>query len=160
MMQLETEADGRAPISGLSELRDRLARLDPGMNSFAILSRAEEAYLQTSAENDGFIIERRDGDFTRHFYAARRGARRPLKNQSWLIPKADRGQDRFSREEMLELFSSYWGGDNLLGSVAWVGMEMADPDAMGTKVLRGLRVVFWTVVALTFGALFLWLKLN
>src|SRR5438874_1444025 len=135
-MELETEADGRSSLTGLEDLRNRLVRLDPSENSFAILFKDEETYLQTGAEENGFIIEKQDGDFTRHFYAARLGLHQPLKSESWLIPQADRGQDRFSREEMIEMFSAYFGGNPFPAQVTWVPMELPDPQALTTKLSR------------------------
>jgi hypothetical protein len=158
-MELETEADGRKQITDPHELEELLRRLDPDGNSFAILLRDEETYLQTSAQSDGFIIEKREGDFTRHYFAARSGARRPLRTGSVILPKADQGQDRFSREEMVQMFAAYLKGYAAPQLLTWVRMEMEDPDAVGTKVMRGLRILFWTIVLVAICGLFFWSKL-
>ena len=156
-MELETDADGRSPITDVNELKSRLARLDAAENSFAILFRDEETYLQTAANADGFIVERRDGDFARHYYATRPDSHQTLRSQAWIVPKADRGQDRFSQDEMISMFCAYFSG-SMFHNVAWARMDMADPNALGTKVLQGLRVTFWVVVALMFVGLWVWLK--
>jgi hypothetical protein len=157
-VELETEGDGRSTLTSVEELRSRLARLSPSENSFAILFKGEETYLQTGAQDDGFIIEKRDGDFTRHFYAARPGLHQPLQNESWLIPQANRGQDRFSREEMVEIFSAYFSAGAMPAQVTWVPMDMPDPQAATTKLSSWMRIGVWFAVLAAFAALVLWLK--
>jgi hypothetical protein len=157
-MELETEADGRMQITTVEELRRRLSALDTETNTFAILSKDQQTYVQAAAAEDGFIVEKRDGDSTRHFYAARPGLHQRLRPEPWLIPKGDRGQDRFTRDEMTAVLSSYFSGDPMPVGATWVRMEMADPNALGTKVIKALRITFWAILVLLFVGLFLWLR--
>jgi hypothetical protein len=157
-MDLETEADGRSKVSSLDELRSRLARLDPANNSFVILEKDKDTYIQAAAEEDGFIIERQDGSFARHFYAARPGLQQALQKGSWLIPQADRGQDRFSLEEMVDMFSAYFSGSIMPSNIAWIPMQMSDPRAFSTKLSRWSRIAIWVIGFAVIAGVTLWLK--
>jgi hypothetical protein len=145
-MVLETEAEGRAPVCDLHDLQARLTKLNREGNTFAILGKSPDTYLQAAAADNGFIIERRDGGFDRHFYAAHPGAHPPLRAEPLLIPAGDRGQDRFGEDDLLDIFTAYFCGGAMPSHIDWVRMDMPDPDAPGTRIRRGLRIAFWVVV--------------
>ena len=49
----------------------REALLACGHGDFVILSAAEEIYIQTAVADEGYVLERRDGDARAHFHAVR-----------------------------------------------------------------------------------------
>ena len=79
-MQLETD-EGIFNIMTVAELRDQLTRLDKG-NSRAILSTGDQQYIQTGVYDNGFVIEKREGNEESHFHARYRGGREMLSPSS------------------------------------------------------------------------------
>ena len=90
------------------------ALLGIGPDGFAVLASAPETYLQTAWRDGGFIIEKRDGDQSRHFRAARPGRPVGLKDTSRLT---------FTYEEVLAVFLAYASARPTPASVAWEKMR-------------------------------------
>ena len=152
-MRLQLENGFEGEVTGAAALEAALRSLNTSSNTFAILSNGDERFLQTAREEDGFIVEKRDGSFRTHFCAARPGSVRKLEKQSFLLPRADLGQDRFTLDEVTDLFVSYWRGTPAKVEVDWSPMEMPDPAATST------RLASWTRMALWAGAIVLFLGL-
>lgn len=95
----------------------RDALRDAGSDDVVILSAAPEEYLQTRATDGRFVIERRDGDWLRH-YQARRADTVPANKP-----------DLFSFDEAVTLFLAWGEGATMPGWVAWERIEMPPPDA-------------------------------
>lgn len=149
-MRLQLENGFEGEVTSVSAITAALQSLDTHSNTFAVLSNGDERFIQTARENDGFIVERRDGNFRAHFCAARPGGVGKLKKQSFLMPRADLGQDRFSLEEVTDLFAGYWSGTSPATMVDWRKMEMADPGSTRTMAAAMARVVIWTIAILAF----------
>ena len=137
-MEFETESGGRAKLLDLTTLRAALTTLDPERNTFAILLRSEDSYLQTSARDDGFIVEKRDGSHLSHFCAAHMDFHAPPSSEHkwWQVWRSDTGQDRFSRDEMMEIFTAYLRREATPSSVRWVRMPMQKAPPWGEVVLN------------------------
>ena len=153
-MKLELERGFTGETNDPDAVRTALQTLSATDNTFAILSSGDETYIQTGVQDDGFIVEKRDGSSTDHFYAARPGLHQPLKDESLLLPTADRGQDRFTLAEVQDIFVAYMSGNAPSTSVQWVRMKMYDADPVRTKV----RWAFWIIVIVGVSALSFWLK--
>ncbi len=96
------------------EIRSALRSLEGGHDSFAILSRDEQHYLQTAGGGpDGFVLEYREGDAEHHFRCVDR--RLPL-------------------ELVVGAFLSYARGDGPPRSLAWEPAE-APPQSPLSIVL-------------------------
>jgi hypothetical protein len=74
-------------------------------DGFVILSLAEERYVQTVHDSDGYTVEKRDGDDDHHYRAARRGS--PDK------------KDVFAFEETLTIFLAYGAGAPMPSFLEW-----------------------------------------
>jgi hypothetical protein len=157
-MKLKLERGFEGETRDPAAVRTALQTLNSNDNTFAILSSDDETYIQTGAQEDGFIIERRDGSYNSHFYAARPGLHQPLKDRSWLLAAADVGQDRFTLDEVIDIFSAYLSGVAPHTSVQWVRMNMPDPQAFKTKVSSWARVAVWAILFAAFAGVVLWLS--
>lgn len=149
-MRLQLENGFEGEVTGIAALTSALRSLDTNSNTFAILSDGTDRFIQTAREGNGFIVERRDGDYLAHFCAARPGSPPRLEKQSFLMPRADLGQDRFTLDEVTDLFVSYWKATQPVTAVDWTPMEMPNPAATSTKLAGLTRVVVWTVAILIF----------
>ena len=118
-MRLETD-EGIIEISALHQLRDQLVRLDV-LNNRAILSTADEQYIQTGKNDNGFVIEKRVGSEDQHFFAKFRGGRQALGPSTSLTKKPKWweklfGLSRqpliathaFTRAEMMDIFEAFF----------------------------------------------------
>jgi len=89
-----------------------------GAGGFLVLAAAPEAYIQTASHDGGeFIIERRDGDYTRHFTASRPGFAR----------KSRRGGDTFTFDETLDVLAAYATDTSMPGWVFWKPASIGSP---------------------------------
>lgn len=149
-MRLQLENGFEGEVASVAALKSALQSLDTSSNTFAILSDGDDRFIQTAREKDGFIVERRDGSFRAHFCAARPGSGRRLEKQSFLMPRADLGQDRFTLEEVSDLFGSYWRGKSSRVEVDWTPMEMPDPAATSTKLASWMRMTLWAAAIVLF----------
>jgi hypothetical protein len=69
-MNLETEHGGRIQNPSIQQVMQALQDLNPDGNSFAILSRSETDYIQTSVSSErGFVLEYREEEPGGHFRA-------------------------------------------------------------------------------------------
>ena len=152
--RLENGFEGE--VTSLSALKSALQSLDTSSNTYAILLNGDERFIQTAAQEDGFIVERRDGNYRAHFYAARPGSRRAIERQSFLIPRADLGQDRFTRSEVVDMFSAYLKGAEPSRAIEWVPMAMPDPNATSTKIASRARAAAWILMVAIFVGLLIW----
>jgi len=84
-----------------------------GVGDFVIISTAAETYLQTLLQNDGFVIERRDGDRMHHFKAVRRSGDIKVR-------------DLFSFEETLAAMIAYGSGSVLPATIGWEPLELPE----------------------------------
>ena len=157
-MRLTLENGSEKEINDPAPLRNELQSLNNTDNTFAILASGDQNYIQAAAQEDGFIVERQDGNYAAHFYAARPGLHQPLQDQSWLIPRADLGQDRFSLAEVIDIFSAYLSGTAPGFAVEWVPMELSDPGSLKTKVSVWSRRLVWMTAFVVFAGALIWLK--
>lgn len=152
-MRLQLENGFEGEVTSAAALAAALSSLDTSSNTFAILSDGDDRFIQTARQDDGFIVEKRDGNFRAHFCASRPGTYRPLEKQSFFLPRADLGQDRFALDEVSDLFVSYWQGTSSKAEVDWTPMDMPDPAATSTKLASWMRMALWAVAIVLFLAL-------
>jgi hypothetical protein len=103
LKSLSLEVSGSAldgPVSPDS-IQNALRELEDG--GYVILSSAEERYLQTVAEGDGYIVEKREGDDLHHFQGIRR----------------DDDSGTLTFEEALAVFLAYGSGAPMPAFVEW-----------------------------------------
>ncbi len=74
-------------------------------DGFVILASAEQRYVQTVYEADGYVIEKRDGDDEHHYRAARHGS--------------SDSKDIFDFEETLAIFLAYGAGTPMPTFLQW-----------------------------------------
>ena len=130
-MRLETD-EGIIEISAPNELRDQLARLDV-LNNRAILSTADEQYIQTGTYDNGFVIEKRVGSEDQHFFARFRGGRQallpspsPTEKPKWwekLLGFSRRpliATHAFTQAEMMDVFEAFFTGAPDPEFIEWV----------------------------------------
>jgi len=86
-----------------SMVRESLQDIDG--DGFVILSSANEYYIQTVPEFDGYIVEKREGDDEHHYRAARHGS-------------SDE-KDVFTFEETLTIFLAYGTGAAMPSFLEW-----------------------------------------
>jgi hypothetical protein len=133
-MRLETERDGSHEISTPQELEAALTTIEPQRNSFAILTAQTEVYLQTAADKEGFVVERRDGSAQSHAKAMRTAL-----HPTW-------PQDRFDRAEMIAIFTTYLTGQQSPAGVRWEPLKMAYVSAMPKKFGRLLPIAIVAIL--------------
>ena len=155
-MKLQTERRQESEIADEAELRTELLNLNVQRNTFAILSRADETYLQTAAMEDGFAIERREGSADTHVFASRPGvARLQAKKSRWKISAPL--YNRYSIDETIRIFSAYLAGAPEPFPIIWVPLEGGLTPEERESGLRGLNIFFWFVVVVGIGIFLLWL---
>ena len=126
-MRLAFEDGDEQDISGGAELGGALARLRPiGPDTFAILSRADEDYVQTMMEQGGCVIEKREGSAAAHFRAVRRRFAPPEPVKWWQFWKRPEGA-YFTLAETEEVFACYADGRAPPLFVQWVKMDPNNP---------------------------------
>ncbi len=89
-MELDYCGDEKIQDPSLDEVFERLTRLTDNVNSFLILAREEQRYIQTIVTETGFHVEYRDGSEAEHYST----------------PRSDLRLD-----EVMELFALYYKGD-------------------------------------------------
>lgn len=70
-MHLETESGAKVTLPTASDLRHAIETLDVDVNTYAILTRSPQAYLQTMRLEEGFELEYQQGDTDHHYQADR-----------------------------------------------------------------------------------------
>ena len=87
------------------------ALLHAGVGDSIVLATADENYLQTLLQADGFVLEKRDGDRFHHYKAARR---------------ADTSDERayFEFEDVLATLIAYGSDSQLPEIVTWESMDL------------------------------------
>ncbi|MEE4317090.1 MAG: hypothetical protein V2I74_08935 [Erythrobacter sp.] len=113
--------EGEEDIRSLRELERRIARLDPDTDPFGVLSRGGSDFIQTAAQDTGFIIEKRERGGSANLVARRAGRRRP----STVAPPQKSGlfarlfaarpapaplHDIFTRDEVEAAFAAWYEG--------------------------------------------------
>ena len=117
-MRLETDLE---TIDDVDEagLRRALATLGSDRNTRAILSVADEIYIQTATFDNGFVIEKREGDEASHFHAVPpHGPLAPWREKpkrSWwerVLNPSDFlvSECAFEKDEMIAAFARYLHG--------------------------------------------------
>ena len=99
------------PVSAES-IHDAL--LNAGVEDWVILATAEEAYIQTLAKVDGFIVEKREGSHDLHFKAVR------------YDNKDSDARFLFSFEEVLAVLMAYAAELPSAQWIKWEKMEMPE----------------------------------
>ena len=147
-MKLHTEVGFERDVADDAELRAALTKLDSDGNNFAILSTADETYIQTALYDDGFEIEKREGSQEAHFTATRPGLlpAPPRKKSRWNIPVPV--YNRYSLDETVRIFCAYLAGAPEPFPIAWMPTDFSPTPAERTDVVRGLNIFFWIVVAI------------
>jgi hypothetical protein len=97
-----TNALGSGWIAFPSDLATAIATLDPDTNSFAVLERGDELYIQTAYEDGQLVVEKREGGADRHFRAWRMG-----------------GDDRFDKADVQRLFEAYYRNAAMPLTMEW-----------------------------------------
>jgi hypothetical protein len=87
------------------------ALLHAGVGDSVVLATGPETYMQTLLQDDGFVIEKREGDHLHHFKAVRQYGH-------------FKGRDKFSFEETLAALIGYGSGSAVLDVVGWEPMEL------------------------------------
>lgn len=111
-MRLTESGEERAGAVTAQRIYDALQ--NAGVGDSVIISTAAETYLQTLLQNDGFVIERRDGDRMHHFKATHRSESANLQDLF------------FSFEETLPVMIAYGSGSVLPETIGWEPLEFAD----------------------------------
>lgn len=97
-----------------AEIESALRSLPGGQESFAILSRSEQVYVQTSGGRDeGFVLEYRDGSQERHFRCT--DPRLPLETVVRAFRAYLEGGTEFRSELEWELDAPSQGGPRRVG---------------------------------------------
>lgn len=112
MMELTLEDGTMQPIRASEEVRPLLETLNGEDNTFAILAKADEDYIQTSRDGGGFVVETRRGSASEHFAAARAGS-----------SPASGSAEPFDLEETIGLFTAWIEGRDS-PSIEWVRVDI------------------------------------
>jgi hypothetical protein len=130
------ETEGGVVVDGLVEwqLIEELERISPGgSNRFAVLSFADERYIQTFANDDGsFDVAFRDGGPADHY----------------------RSSTPVDRKQMIDLFVKYGHGRDFKAGVRWApvrtpqGCRKADSNRLPTQANGTISGHCWSPYAL------------
>ncbi len=93
----------------------RTALLDLGPDGFAIAESAPQTYLQTAWQDGDFIIEKREGDRSRHYSALNMRGQSGASGGSGSV---------FSFEEVTLVFTAYLTGAPLPSFVNWTAIRV------------------------------------
>ncbi|WP_299196243.1 hypothetical protein [uncultured Erythrobacter sp.] len=87
----------------------------------AVLSRAEEIYIQTMLTQHGFLLEKREGDAAHHYEAVPNDGRARMitKPPWWAFWAKTTSIYYFSSEEVIEAFQEYQKGNADPSFVTW-----------------------------------------
>ena len=124
-VELTLENGTVRPIRASEELRPLLETLNDDDNTFAILAKGDEDYIQAGRDSSGFIVEFRRGKATEHFAAARTSS--PPTSQRvepWRNLWKQPGEDRFDLDETIGLFVAWMEGRETPASIQWVRLEL------------------------------------
>ena len=117
-MKLETDLETIDHVDAVA-LRRALATLDGKDSTRAILSSADEIYLQTAFFDNGYVIEKRVGNEERHFHAVpvhpplpplREKPRRSWLQRLFAAPDFLTSECAFTKDRMIEIFVAYLEG--------------------------------------------------
>lgn len=128
-MRLETDLGTWDNVSP-NELVRHLNDLNLDNNTRAILSRANEVYMQTAVFENGYVLEKRDGSKATHQHAIHLLRTSPLegppeRQPSWwqkllgLPPMRLTHQHAFTQDEMRTVFMSYLTGEDQPQFLRW-----------------------------------------
>ena len=90
------------------------ALLEMGEEGFAILHSADQTYIQSAPLDGGFLLEKREGDHSRHFQAVRRSAIPAISGESGSV---------FTRDEIEAAFLAYASGGEMPQFLEWERMD-------------------------------------
>lgn len=126
-LEIKLENGTSRNVACKEELRPLLQSLNLRGNSFAILERGPDDYIQAALDRRGFVVEWHDGDPDRHYSAARAcSSPLPQRTNGWLeFWKRQPLQDRFSVDEVAEFFASYLEGLPPPAKAQWVKLEFS-----------------------------------
>ena len=158
-LMMETGRDRNVRDSG--QLAKLLDTLDSETNTFAILEKSDDTYLQVAARDEGFIIERRDGSHRAHSYACHLGFQRPVlaEHKWWKVWRSDVGQDRFSLEEVKRVFEDYLLSRSNSSNIEWVRMPMQKAPASAELVLNAITYVIGAIFVGFVALILVWERL-
>jgi hypothetical protein len=130
---------GSGWIASPADVATAIDALDPDTNSFTVLERLEEVYIQTAYEDGALVIEKRDGGADRHFRAWHMG-----------------GNDRFDKTEVHRLFDAYYRNEPMPPTIEWRPYRLDGSMLTLSNVFRGFSPVRALIlVALVMGLYFL-----
>lgn len=106
-MQLEMANGESIVINNEMMINAALDTLDIDQNPFAILSTSEDFYIQTAFSDNGFIIEKKEGNMDNYFRA---------------VPIAEKPSslESFTLDDVKNTFSCYWSGHNNQQRLIWL----------------------------------------
>lgn len=122
-MRLSLEDGTEVSISDAADLPPFLHKIDNNRNSFAILARADEDYVQTVLAEGGFIIEKRLGNSASHFEATRTAPDvlvPPPPRPWWKFWRNDDAKaDRFTLDDVIQTFAAFMGEGTEPAGLYW-----------------------------------------
>jgi hypothetical protein len=124
-MELTLEDGTVRQIHASGELRPLLETLNDEDNTFAILAKAEEDFIQTSRDSSGFVVETRRGSASEHFAAARTSSpSAPPPGDTWWGSRKRTDHELFDLEETISLFAAWIEGREPPPLIQWVRMDI------------------------------------
>ena len=125
MLELTLEDGTVRQIGASEELWPLLETLNDGNNTFAILARSEQDYIQTSRDSGRFVVEFRRGSASEHFAAARASSppASPPSDSLWGTRQRPE-QELFDLEETMSLFAAWIDNRDPPLSMQWVRMDI------------------------------------
>lgn len=124
-MELTLENGVVRPIRATEELRPLLETLNDDGNTFAILAKADENYIQTGRDSSGFVVEVRRGSASEHYAAARTSSPPTAQRVDAGRDSAKQpGEDRFNLDETIGLFVAWMEGQEAPASIQWIRLDL------------------------------------
>ena len=111
-MQLSINGAHAAAITSSEELDSGLMKWGAADGDFIILADGDADYIQSAIDDQGYVVEIRDGATAKMYRAVR------------TLPQPGQRRDRWSREEALSLVRAYFPLRVRSGEAGWEDMHM------------------------------------
>lgn len=120
--KIEYEASSEIDIESDHDFHELLSIVDGNQNSFAILSKSDEYYIQTHNDGSGFVLEKREGHEGAHFIAMLSDHSQPFKQRRrfWQFWKKQDDHDKFDLATVADQFRVFAKNETPSKRVSWI----------------------------------------
>jgi hypothetical protein len=133
MMNFKVADTFRGDVTRPEQLDPMLARIDLEDNAFAVMEADEDNFIQTFRHDDGYVVEVRDGEQKVLYQAVRKRAH------------GSQSPERFSRDEVSELFKAYLANQRPSSSLTWKPIMTAG-GALTTRIVTAACLALMVVI--------------